>query len=186
VITIDVAGPDDLAWIAGIESEYYGPLRAVALARLQEWHAANRLGFLIVGNGGERCGHATILPLKPPMLRALMAGSKGENDIRGEDIFRPRDRTSVRSLYVESVIAEPIEVFGELLRTFNRHVTRLAQPELLEDVVVCPSTAAGDLLVTNLGFERAGQSPFHVAKYAELVRRTTMIRSRLGAHQRSA
>ncbi len=115
-----------------------------------------------------------------------MAGSKSENEIRGEDIFSPHERRSVRSLYIESVIVEPIEVFGELVRTFNRHVTRLAQPELMEEVVVSPTTPAGDLLVANLGFERAGPSPFYVAKYAELVRRTTLIRSRLGAHRRSA
>jgi hypothetical protein len=186
VIAIAVAGVDDLDWIAGIESRNYGRSRAVAPARLREWHDANPLGFLIARDGGERCGHATILPLKPAMLRALMAGAKSENDIRGEDIFSPHDRSSVRTFYIESVIAESIEVFGEMVRMFNRQVTRLAQPELLEDVVVCPSTPAGDLLVMNLGFARVAESPFHVANYAELVRRTTLLRSRLGARRRSA
>lgn len=187
MIEIAVASAGDLDWIAGIESLYYGPMRAVASARLREWHAANPLGFLIARDGGgERCGHATILPLKPAMLRALMAGAKSENDIRGQDIFSPHDRSGVRSFYIESVIAESNEVLGELVRTFNRHVTRLAQPDLLEDVVVCPATPAGDLLVTNLGFTRAGESPFYVAKYEELVRRTTMIRRALGAQRRRA
>jgi hypothetical protein len=38
----------------------------------------------------------------------------------------------------------------------------------------------------NLGFARAGESPFYVASYAELVRRTTMIRTALGAQRRRA
>src|ERR1043166_8613448 len=159
---------------------------AAARARCRNWHAVNPLGFVTAPNGGERCGHATILPLKPAMLRALMAGAKSENDIGGQDIFSPDDRGSVRSFYIESLIAESNEVFGELVRSFNRHVTRLAQPDLLEEVVVCPATPAGDLLVTNLGFVRAGESPFYVASYAELVRRTTRIRTALGAQRRRA
>ena len=186
MIEIAVAGTADLDWIAGIENRNYGPMRAVAPARLREWHEANPLGFLIARDGGERCGHATILPLKPAMLRALMAGAKGENDIRGEDIVSPHDRSSVRSLYIESVIAESIEIFGEMVRTFNRHVTRLAQPALLEQVVVCPLTPAGNLLVANLGFARVAESPFFAANYAELVGRTTSIRTALGAQRRSA
>jgi hypothetical protein len=186
VIEIAVASPGDLPWIAEIELRHYGPMRAVAAARLREWHEANPLGFLIARDGGERCGHATILPLKPAMLRALMAGAKGENDIRGEDIVSPLDRSSVRSFYIESVIAESIEVFGEMVRMFNRHVMRLAQPDLLEEVVVCPLTPAGNLLVTNLGFARVAESPFFAANYAELVGRTTTLRSRLGARRRSA
>ena len=183
MIDIDVATADDLPWIAALELRHYGPMRAVAAARLQEWYAANPNGFLVVREHGA---HVTVLPLKPPMLRALMNGSKSENDIRAADIFSPADRKSVRSLYIESIIAEGLEVFGELLRTFNRHVARLAQPEQMEEVVVCPSSRAGDLLVANLGFERSARSPYYVAKYEELVRRTTLLRSRLGAHRRSA
>jgi hypothetical protein len=183
VIDIAVATADDLPWIAELELRHYGPLRAVAAARLREWYAANPNGFLVV-RGHD--AHVTVLPLKPPMLRTLMNGLKSENDIRGDDIFRPADRKSVRSLYIESVIAEPIAILGELVRTFNRHVARLAQPESMEDVVVCPSTPAGDLLVMNLGFARVGESPFYLASYAELVRRTTMIRTALGLQRRRA
>jgi hypothetical protein len=186
VIEIGVAAPDDLPWIYELELRHYGPMHAVAAARLDEWYAANPLGFLIARDRGERCAHVTLLPLKPMMLRALMEGAKSENDIRGDDIFSPAERKSVRSLYIESVIAEPVEVFGELVRTFNRHVTRLAQPELMETIVVSPSTPAGDLLVANLGFERSASSAYYVAPYAELVRRTTSLRSRLGALARRA
>jgi hypothetical protein len=182
-VTISVASADDLPWIAALELQRYGPMRAVAAARLHEWYAVNPLGFLVVRDGGERCGHATILPLRPAMLRALVAGTKSENDIRGEDIFAPADRKLVRSLYVESVIAEPMEIFGELVRSFNRHVARLAQPELMEAVYVCPSTPAGDLLVSNLGFRRAGDSAVYVGDYAQLVRWTMAIRSMLGSRR---
>lgn len=186
MIAISLASIDDLPWIAELELRHYGGMRAVSAARLHEWYAVNPHGFLIVRNGGERCGHATILPLKPTMLRALMSGAKSENEIGGDDIFSPADRNCVRSLYVESLIAEPIEILGELVLTFNRHVTRLAQPERMEEVVVCPSTPAGELLAAHLGFKRSAQSPYYIAQYGELVRRTTLIRSRLGAQRRSA
>lgn len=185
MIEISVAAAHDLPWIYALELRHYGPMHGVAAARLREWYAANPLGFLVARDGGERCAHVTLLPLKPPFLRALMAGAKSENDIRAGDIFSPADRKQVRSLYIESVIAEHIEVFGELVRTFNRHVTRLAEPERMEEIVVNPSTSAGDLLVANLGFERSPQSPYYVAKYEELVRRTTQLRSRLGGLKRA-
>ncbi|HEY6141001.1 MAG TPA: hypothetical protein VI670_24865 [Thermoanaerobaculia bacterium] len=180
MISISVAAADDLPWIAELELRHYGPMRAVAAARLAEWYGANPNGFLVVR---ERDAHVTVLPLKPPMLRALMNGTKSENDIRAADIFAPADRKSVRTLYIESVIAEGIEVLGAMVLTFNRHVMRLAVPEQMEEVVVCPSTRAGDLLVANLGFERSASSDYYVAKYDELVRRTTLLRSRLGAHR---
>jgi len=180
VIAVSVATADDLPWIAELELRHYGPMRAVAAARLAEWHGANPNGFLVVR---EHDAHVTILPLKPAMLRALMDGTKSENDVRAADIFTPADRKSVRALYIESVIAEELEVFGTLVLTFNRHVMRLAEPEQMEEVVVSPSTSAGDLLVANLGFERSAHSPYFVAKYPELVRRTTLLRSRLGAHR---
>ena len=180
MISISVATADDLPWIAELELRHYGPMRAVAAARIREWYGANPNGFLVVR---EHDAHVTVLPLKPPMLRALMDGTKSENDIRAADIFTPADRRSVRTLYIESVIAEGIEVLGAMVLTFNRHVMRLAEPEQMEEVVVCPSTRAGDLLVANLGFERSARSDYFVAKYDELVRRTTALRSRLGAQR---
>ena len=51
MIEIAVAGAADLDWIAGIEIRGYGPMRAVAPARLREWHEANPLGFLIARDG---------------------------------------------------------------------------------------------------------------------------------------
>jgi len=177
MIAISVAAPEDLPWIAALELRHYGATRAVAAARLAEWYEANPNGFLVAR---EHEAHVTVLPLKPAMLRALMAGTKGENDIRAADIVRPEDRKSVRTLYIESVVAETIDVLGALLLTFNRHVARLAQPESIEEVVVCPSTCAGDRLVADLGFERSPHSDYFVAKYGELVRRTTALRSRLG------
>jgi hypothetical protein len=121
VIEISVASAHDLPWIYALELRHYGPMHGVAAARLREWYAANPLGFLVARDGGERCAHVTLLPLKPPFLRALMAGAKSENDIRAAD----------------------------------------------------------------LGFERSPRSPYYVAKYEELVRRTTELRSRLGALKRA-
>lgn len=186
MIAIDLAAPDDLPWIAALELQHYGSARAVARLRLAEWYARNPLGFLIVRDNGERRGHATVLPLTPAMLGALVDGSKSENDIRAADIIAPADRASVRGLYIESMIVEPLELFAELVLTFNRHVMRLAQPERLEAIYLCPSTPAGDLLASNLGFQPAAGSAVRVARYAELVRWTTLLRSRLGARRCSA
>lgn len=182
MIAISVATADDLPWIAALELRHYGPTRAVAAARLAEWYGANPSGFLVVR---EHEAHVTALPLKPPMLRALIDGTKTENDISAADIVSPRDRKSVRALYIESIIAEPIDVLGALLLTFNRHVARLAQPESMEEVVVHPLTCAGDRLVAKLGFERSARSEYFFAKYGDLVRRTAALRICLGLRRRA-
>jgi len=176
-VSVDVAAPQDLAWIAALEREHYGPMRAVAQARIEEWYAANPGGFLILRDGTERCGHVTLLPLRPQTIRALLDGSKSENEIEGHDLFGPAERAEVREIYVESVVARPLDLFAELVRTFEQQVARIADPALVEALYLAPLAAEGALLAANLRFQPT--SRMYRVDRATLIKRTSTLRETL-------
>ncbi len=181
-ITIDVADPRDLPWIADLQREHYGPMRAVAPLRLEQWYAANPNAFLVLRDGLERLGHITLLPLRPDALRALIDGEKGENAIEGSDLFGPHERSEVRGVYIESIIIPRLDLFGELVRTFDLHVARIADPNLVEALYVHPLTDAGRLLASNLRFEPLSADRASILRVdsATLVRRTAVLRKAMG------
>jgi hypothetical protein len=174
-VVVGVASADELRWIAEQELEHYGGPRAVALYRLEAWYEANPNGFLVVRRGGEPVGQITMLPLKPAMLAALIDGSKGEKDIGPDDIFGPEERAAVRGLYIESLIVQPLRLFGLFIMSFNRHVARLAVPRNVEAIYAYPITAAGRLLIANMHFQRVAPTLF-AAKYMDLARQTASLR----------
>lgn len=185
-LTIAPAQPEDLADIAELQRRHYGPLRAVAQPRLEVWYATNPGGFLVFRDGVKLVGHATLLPLRPEILDALLNGSKTESDIESRQIFAPAERALVRDVYIESVIAEGIEVLGEFVRTFDIHVARIANPDLLEALYVCPLTPLGERLATNLQFQpiargNATSNRMYRADCATLLRHTAAVRLKLEA-----
>src|ERR1051325_10521669 len=111
-VVVGVASAAELRWIAELQVRHYGVEKAAALYRLQAWYEANPNGFLVIRDGDELVGQATLLPLKPPMLRALIDGTKGEKDIERGDLFAPRERAAVRSIYIESLILQPFPILG--------------------------------------------------------------------------
>jgi hypothetical protein len=174
-VVVGVASAAELLWIAELQVEHYGYERAAALYRLQAWHEANPNGFLVIRHGGALVGHATMLPLRPAILRALIDGTKGEKDIERDDLFPPAERNAVRSIYIESLIVQPIRLFGVFLMSFNRHIARLAVPRHLEAVYAYPVTAAGRLVIANLRFQRLAPT-LYGARYAALARQTAALR----------
>ena len=187
-VTIDVAERRDLPWIAELELHHYGSMRAVAWARLVEWYEANPCAFLILRQGLERLGHATLLPLRPDILRELVDGSKGEDGIEGKDLFGVLERREVRGIYIESLIAQPSELLGELVRTFELHVSRIADCDLVEALYVCPLTADGERIATNLRFQPVPRSNsasdrplIYRAECSTLLRHTAVLRRTLDA-----
>ncbi|HEV7923491.1 MAG TPA: hypothetical protein VGR02_22125 [Thermoanaerobaculia bacterium] len=184
-VVVGVASAAELRWIAQLEVEHYGNEQAAALYRLQMWHAANPNGFLVIRDGAELVGHATMLPLKPPILRALIDGSKGEKDIERDDIFPPGERGAVRNLYIESLIVQPIQLFGAFILSFHRHIARVAVPRHIDALYAYPITAAGRLVIANLQFQQVGPS-LHAAKYASLAKKTASLRARMAIDERLA
>ncbi|HKO56036.1 MAG TPA: hypothetical protein VJ276_09165 [Thermoanaerobaculia bacterium] len=174
-VVVGVASADELRWIAEQEIEHYGGPRAAALYRLEAWYEANPNGFLVVRQGGEPVGHVTMLPLKPPMLRALIEGSKGEKDIERDDIFAPAERAAVRGIYIESLVVQPLRLFGLFIMSFNRQVARLAVPRNVDAIYAYPITAAGRLVIANLHFQRVGPA-LYAAEYAALAKHTASLR----------
>lgn len=179
-IDVDIATAEDLRWICELESQHYGPYQAAAHARLIEWHTANPYGFLIIRSDGQRTGHLTLLPLRPAMLQGLASGERNEGHITATDLYPPEERLQIRDLYVESLIAEPMHLLGEVVSRFEVHVARLADVYLLENVYACPTTPAGRLLITNLGFSPAddGRRTYR-AGFRDLASRTAMLRAAL-------
>ncbi|HKR97877.1 MAG TPA: hypothetical protein VJU79_00045 [Candidatus Dormibacteraeota bacterium] len=175
---VGVASAAELRCIAELEAEHYGGEQAVALYRLEAWYEANPNGFVVMREKGRVVGHVTMLPLKPAMLGALIDGTKREKDIERDDIFAPCDRASVRGIYIESLIVQPIQLFGAFIMSFNRHVVRLAVPRHVDAIYAYPVTAAGRLVIANLHFQRLGPS-LYAAKYRTLARQTAWLRARI-------
>jgi hypothetical protein len=185
MIEVDIATADDLRWICELESEHYGPYQAAAHARLIEWHTANPYAFLIIRNDGQRSGHLTLLPLRPPMLQALATGERNEGHITAADLYPPEERLQIRDLYVESLIAEPMHLLGEVVSRFEHHVERLADVYLLENVYASPMTPSGRLLIANLGFSAADEQDDSTGRrmvrvnFRDLAERTALLRAAL-------
>jgi hypothetical protein len=183
-VTVRMALVGDLPWIAELERHHYGGMRAVAASRIRIWYEANPKGFLVICLAGERAGHATLLPLRPAMVQGLIEGVKSETDIEAADIYGPEERESVRSVYLESVIAQPIELFGHFIGGFQHHVAGIADPHLLDSIYLCPMTRPGRLIVSNLGFQRIRRPdpaldhpPLYAASFAALARQTASFRA---------
>jgi hypothetical protein len=186
-VTVRTALAGDLPWIAELERRHYGGMRAVAASRIRIWYDANPKGFLVICLEGEPAGHATLLPLRPSIAQDLIDGSKGETDIEAADIYGPEERDRVRTLYVESVIAQPIELFGHFVGGFQHHVADVADPHRLDTIYLCPTTRPGRLIVSNLGFQRIRRPdhalddpPLYAASFAALARRTASFRAAFG------
>jgi hypothetical protein len=180
-IEVDVATAEDLQWIGALEQEHYGGQRAVSHARLKEWYLANPNAFFIIREGERRSGHATLLPLRPRMLRALTDGSRNEGHVGAADIYGPHERLRIRDLYVESLIAEP-HLLGEFIGKFDRHVSRLADVRMLRRIYACPATPAGRLLMENLNFG-GGHGGAYSAAFSALAEQTAAIRGILKRRQ---
>ena len=66
---IDRAEPQDIDWIARIESEVYSQEDAIPKSILKEWYMKNPNSFSILKDDhGGNVGHIDILPLHPGPL----------------------------------------------------------------------------------------------------------------------
>jgi hypothetical protein len=105
---VEPATSDEIGWIAGLQESVYSAEDAVPESVLREWFAVNPTGFFIVKKrDGSLAGHIDVLPLRPNTLQQFLDGSIVEREIRGDSLYPPEDRKSIKHLYVESIILRP-------------------------------------------------------------------------------
>ncbi len=155
------AAQQDISWIANLEGENYSPKDAVPESVLINWFARNPHGFSVIANtAGERVGHVDVLPLIPDLAAPFLQGEILEREIPAAWIVPANDRTSLRDLYVESIIIKKqtglasrpalYQVFEQL----NDIARRICEPSAARDVCAIEASAAGKKLMLRAGFER--------------------------------
>jgi hypothetical protein len=150
------ATSEEIDWIADLEAQVYTPVDAVPKHVLREWFQSNPTGFSVIRmTNGQKIGHIDILPIRPTSLTTFVAGNIVERDIRGDSLYAPSDRESIRDIYVESIIVLPPKRFSKapailcVLTSFVSLVERICDPTKLESVYA----------TTWLRFTRAVQEP---------------------------
>ncbi len=160
-VTFDPAKATELPWVAQLEADYYKE-HAVPLVTLERWFNTNPCGFFIIRVAGNRVGHATLLPLRDEAIKALVDGKISEKDLRESDLWTPAERDRVRSVYIESIVADSkalkCQVHQRLLVQFLEQLHRLigcvANPRKIDCLYAYPATPRGVAALDELGFEK--------------------------------
>jgi hypothetical protein len=157
---ISPAGPDDIQWIARLEAETYSADDAVPLHVLQEWHEANPDGFSVIRmRNGQKVGHLNLLPVRPATLEKFLQGKILEKEIRGDSLFKSKERAEIRDLYIESIIVLPPKGYSNapailcVLTNLHSLVGRLCDPSQVRKIYAMAASSRGDKLLRRLGFE---------------------------------
>jgi hypothetical protein len=157
---VEQATSEEIGWVAKLEASVYSTRDAVPEVVLREWFASNPTGFSVVKTAaGDPAGHLDILPLRPGTLEQFLAGQIVEREIRGDSLYSPKDRESIKHLYVESVILCPPKgrstaaaMLAVLLET-GQMIERVADWHSVEAIFAIAATAPGEGLLRKLGFE---------------------------------
>jgi len=158
---IEAATPEDIQWIAKFEVEMYSVNDAVPLRILSEWFQQNPTGFWILKHKDLPVGHIDILPVKAEIFQNFILGVIGERDIRGVDLYSPREKGLIRSLYVESVAISPsnghtrAQAVNLLLSKFFDLVNHIAESSQVTEIYAIAATTAGQRFLNRLGFSLA-------------------------------
>jgi hypothetical protein len=157
---VEPATNGDIAWIAELEAAVYSKSDAVPEQTLREWFSVNPTGFSIVRDpSGKAIGHLDILPLRPVTMEAFCKGNIVEREIRGDSLYTPTDRSSITTLYVESVILVPEKPMMKgpallcLLDNLGAILDRIADAKTVEKLYAIAATTAGENLLKKLSFE---------------------------------
>lgn len=182
-VTFETATASELPWIAELESDYYGE-HAVPLATIQLWFAANSKGFFIIRVAGDRVGHATLLPVHDDAIEALVEGKISEKDLRAGDLWSPAERERVRSVYIESIVADSKvlkcqlhqRLLVEFLKDLHRLISCVANPRKVDRLYAYPATPRGLGALEELGFDKFTRAtpsnlpPIYAKSYRDLIR----------------
>lgn len=179
---VEQATPDDIYWIAELESRVYSHEDAVPERVLKEWYQANPTGFSVIRmQDGHKVGHIDILPIRPATLADFLEGNLVERDIRGDSLISPSERDSIRELYIESIIVVPPKGISNapaivcVLAGFLSLVQRICDPSKVEHIYAIAASSAGERLLTRLGFDlirsaeaRTDHHNFYAARFQHL------------------
>ena len=159
-LLFDPASLEDIEWIAQLEAEMYRGSDVVSVEILKEWYAANPTGFFVIKTTNcERVGHIDILPVRSRILRLFIEGALLERDIRGDSLYSPGERDSIRELYIESLAICvsgrcKIAALRALVLNLPSLLCKIAAPENIETVYGMAATKPGEQMMEHLGFQR--------------------------------
>jgi hypothetical protein len=158
--SLEPAVSGEVGWIAQLEQEMYKPDEAIPGDLLEEWFARNPGCFSILKTDDEiKIGHVDILPVHPAVLEKFVHGDIVERDIRGDDLYSPTDKNSVRELYVESVaiLLPPGRSKAPAVLYLMCHIAeameRICNLSRIENMYAIAATAEGAHFLGRLGFE---------------------------------
>jgi len=183
------ASSKEIDWIADLERQVYTHEDAVPKHILKEWYKSNPTGFSVIRmTNSQKIGHIDILPIRPTTLNTFVEGNIVERDIRGDSLYAPGDRESIRDIYVESIIVLPPKGFSKVpamlsvLKSFNGLVERICDPTRLDNVYAIAASTSGERLLRRLGFDllvpsknRADEHDLFVVKFIDLAARIKTI-----------
>jgi len=186
--SVEPATSGDIAWIAALEAAVYSKSDAVPEQTLREWFSVNPTGFSIIRDpSGKAIGHLDILPLRPVTMDAFCKGDIVEREIRGDSLYSPTDRSSMTTLYVESVILVPEKPMMKgpallcLLDNLGAILERITDVNTVEKLYAIAATAAGENLLKRLSFEVAGVGERRRDAHGLFVARVTNVAARIAA-----
>ncbi|MBI5099686.1 MAG: hypothetical protein HZB30_10670 [Nitrospirae bacterium] len=142
---------EGVRWIAQLEADTYSSIDAVPRHVLEEWFSVNPRGFfLLKALNGSAIGHIDILPIRKSSLEKFLAGELRETDIRGESLYTPAERRSIKHLYIESVIVKPqrnkssASALLHLLSQFMSMINNVGVFENIEMIYAIAASRAGE------------------------------------------
>ena len=148
----------DLEWIAASEKRYFGSDLQQQRKLLENWYQWNANGFWIFKEGEERIGSIVIMPIKSVACQQFQKGTLTESMIKARDVFKPKEKSQVVALYIESVIFHT--VFDDQLRRAEETIcanarsilSRSCDLDTLQELYALGASAYGLNLMQNSGF----------------------------------
>jgi hypothetical protein len=163
------ATEEQVRWAAGLAQRVYKGDDVIPEALMLDWYRANKDGFFVIRNieSGDLVGNLDILPLKPCMLKRLIAGKLLEREIIGDCIFSPPEKEQITSVYVESFVAvidesqqwwrvrkwRPNQLAAkDTMLDFVKILENICDPLQVKEVYALAASKYGDKIVRHLGF----------------------------------
>lgn len=187
---------DDLNEIAELQASFYAK-DAVPLHRYKEWYSVNPDGFFVIEMTTpkkELIGHFTLLAIKNDRMEAYKAGAIKETDILKYDLFSPAEKSTIKDIYVESIIIKKEHrrhAIPSLIRILKTTILSFCDPEIVEKVYAMAATLDGkktlrgmnfSLIDTPVGHKRLDEHEMYEADFTAFM--TALERQELSCEMR--
>ncbi|RJP74331.1 MAG: hypothetical protein C4539_00355 [Ignavibacteriales bacterium] len=157
-VNVYPASIDDIGWIAQLESELFTGKDVIPVEQLLEWYKINQTGFFIFKTeDGKRIGHIDILPLRPQIIKSILAGELIEREIKGIYLYTPNEKNLIKNLYIECVAIKPTGriraiALQSFLSNFSSMVSNICPVDNIEKIFAVAATKQGEQFMKNFGF----------------------------------